>query len=321
MRESFLPDPTLDLFSIRQGLKGASRAEKEAALGALQAKGRWLTSAMLTRKRELAVNESVQVVVILKEDGRTRDEFSIFVQGLEDPVAINPLQWSDLPFVAFSLRTRISFIRNGGAWHPRRRDAVVDSPDARVDRADLQVLVEWLRDENPVVRRAALDLLCRYSNPLSPFRPARNPNQPSGEDPWTRARREFRNWIAGRPEIVRLQASAPAERKALAEDLLRRSPGTMKEVAAALTRQNDFAAFDLAESLADACWGRVPGAQWDAARFVRLLIVEGSFGFDAAKEDQGDPDIRESVRVWQEWVNRFSRESVWDKNERAWVAK
>ena len=260
-------------------------------------------------------------MAVLREDGTTRDEFAIFVQGLEDPVAINPLRFFDLPFVAFSLRARISFIHKGGSWHPLRRDSVVDSPDPPVDRADLKMLVEWLRDENPVVRRAALDLLCRYSDPFSPFRPVKNPNEPSGEDPWTRARRAFRNWIAARPEIIRLQTSAPGERKALAEDLLRRSPGTMKEVAAALTRQNDFVAFDLAQALADACLGLVPEAQGDASRFVRLLIVEGALGFDTAQDDQGDPEIRESIRAWQEWVDRYSRESVWDERERAWVVK
>ncbi len=316
LRESFLPDAYLEFCAARQGLRGSSRAEKEAALAALQAKGRWLTTSALTARRELAVNESIHGIAVVKEDGRTRGELAVVVQGLVDPAIPWPQPWDRLPLIRYSLRLRTRFASQSGRLVPDRRQWFVALPDAPVDRADLAILVSWLADDNPRVRRTALDLLCCYADPATPRK----------EDPdavpvfvhFSDILQALKDWLRANPVILRLQAESPSRRKELAEDLLRRDPVGMKAVAEALNKANDFAAFQVADALVDALDHnneRCGGTAWT---FIRELTVRAEFDYDAEALPRSDPAAAKARESWREWAQRFSAETVWDANTGTW---
>jgi hypothetical protein len=321
IRESFLPDPFLVFFCEKQGLKGASRADREAALALLQEKGRWLTTTALTGKRELAAGESLHAVAVLREEERVTSGFSVIVQGLEDPIAFWPETWEPLPFVRFSLRLRTNYELQGGALQPSLRNQFVSLPSAPVNRKHLVALVAWLEDENPRVRRTALDLLCCYADPTIP----RPTSSSSVQVPWyevfMEAKKFLKGWLHDHPVIRRLQREAPGRRKEWAADLLRRDPDGMKGVAAALEKEGDFEAFDVADSLIEALdhqGDRCCDVAWS---FIRELVVRSEYDYEADTLDPSAPAAAKSREAWKEWVKRFSANAIWVPSSGTWEIK
>lgn len=319
LSEVFLPDPVLEFLAARQGLAAGSRADRESALAALQEKGRWLTSAALTARREIAAGETLHGVAIVSEDGATRESLALVVRGLQDPVGFWPGDLDGLPLALRAVRLRIRFERQSGQFAPVRRDQFLALPQPAVRREDIAPLVSWLEDENPRVRRMALDLLCAGLNPAIPG----NGQQVTGIEALllrVEAEESLRAFLRYSRVVKRLAGESSQRRKELAAELRRRDPVGLKAVAGALEQQEDLKAEDLADLLFDAL--RHQGARCGnfAWKFLHELAVREEFDYDAESEAPADAETRKRRDAWKEWARRFAEQAVYDSKTGSWRA-
>ena len=319
MRDGFFPDVVLAVAARHEGLEGLSKPLREEAVARLREKRKWFGMSDVTKLRELKAGESLQAVAVFRVTGDLPATIDSLVEGLEDPAVMAYWEWASLPYEALHVRLRTRYEFAAGVATPKRRDWIAIAPDAPVDREDFARLVNDLQDENPAIRIIALRLLMRYVEPRPPLR--REEGARFDRDAWQAMERAFRKWIAGLPEVVRLQAAAPEERRRFAEELLRRDKA-FKPVADALRDPAQYADFDFARAIDDALASDETTTRCVAIQLLREWSLAETHGFDAAmfdpESEAPQDDARAAIRAWREWLVRFSGTSVWNPDTRCW---